>query len=1077
MSDRSVSVMLKANVAGYVASIEKASLVTRDFAKDAQKSAATHKESWDKVGKGMMVTGGVLAAGVTLATKTFMDFDAAMSRAQAGTMATGASLTALRAAAIDAGAKTQFSAIEAADAITAMGKAGVSVKDILGGGLMGALNLAAAGQLDVADAAEIAATAMTQFGLSGKDLPHVADLLAAGAGKAQGSVQDLAGALKYVGPVAKGLDVSIEQTTGVLAEFASQGIIGEQAGTSMRGMLLSLTSPTAIAAKTMADLGLNMYGTNGKFIGMQGAAGQLQAKLGPLSDATRNQALGQLFGNEQITAARILYEGGAPAVQQWTAKVNDAGFASRQAAMLTNNLKGDVERLGGSLSSVLINSGSATNGMLRGMTKELQGVVDLYGSLPVPVQQGATAFAAVGGAATLAVGGLILLAPRIAATKVALAGMGQTGALLSRGLSGTASILKGPVGIALAAGVIGLGYFAKQAQESSARVDELTATLDTQTGAITNNTRAWATKRLSDDGILDLAKRMGVSLQDVTDAALGNADATARVRTALDAYGVAAQKASGVTGLNEAANGAAATNMRELGGAVRITTDETGRATAKAKLLAEANNVGGSAAAGAVGGTKALSSAEQALKTAATDTKKAIDDEVQSLQDAGLAVLSTRSATRELIDATLAATAAHKKNGDGLKVTTAKGRENQAALDAQSSSALRLADSVFKETGSEAKMRASLVQSRASLVATYLQFDNNRGRANAYADSILKIPPAKTTKITADTAKAHANVKAMQEQINNLKGKNIVVTTTLFGQRVAQGPGGQGGQTVAAGGPITGVGGPTQDNIPIWGSVGEFMVNAKSYAKHSDLVNAINADKLAGGGPVLNYSLPKVSAIQSALNAAPPMFPASTGGPGLGGGSGTSGANQALGLAMMLARGWGMDQWPPLKALWTKESGWNAKAVNPSSGAWGIPQSLPAEKMRSSGADYLTNPRTQIDWGLGYIAGRYGSPAGAWAHSQATNWYDTGGMLGPGGIAMNKRGGKPERVLSGQQTESFDRLVALLSSGAARGGGGGSTAPRTCTHIWKIDGREIGRAAVNHIDSELSGGLTMTGVS
>lgn len=89
----------------------------------------------------------------------------------------------------------------------------------------------------------------------------------------------------------------------------------------------------------------------------------------------------------------------------------------------------------------------------------------------------------------------------------------------------------------------------------------------------------------------------------------------------------------------------------------------------------------------------------------------------------------------------------------------------------------------------------------------------------------------------------------------------------------------------------------------------------------------------------------------------------------------------------LAAFGWGKDQFAPLDSLWTKESGWNPKAKNPSSGAYGIPQALPGIKMAAAGADWQTNYKTQIDWGLGYIRSRYGSPAKAWEHSQATNWY------------------------------------------------------------------------------------------
>ncbi len=85
--------------------------------------------------------------------------------------------------------------------------------------------------------------------------------------------------------------------------------------------------------------------------------------------------------------------------------------------------------------------------------------------------------------------------------------------------------------------------------------------------------------------------------------------------------------------------------------------------------------------------------------------------------------------------------------------------------------------------------------------------------------------------------------------------------------------------------------------------------------------------------------------------------------------------------------GWGDGQFSCLESLWTRESGWNYQAYNSGSGATGIPQSLPGSKMASAGADWQTNATTQIRWGLGYIAGSYGSPCGAWSHSQATGWY------------------------------------------------------------------------------------------
>ena len=90
---------------------------------------------------------------------------------------------------------------------------------------------------------------------------------------------------------------------------------------------------------------------------------------------------------------------------------------------------------------------------------------------------------------------------------------------------------------------------------------------------------------------------------------------------------------------------------------------------------------------------------------------------------------------------------------------------------------------------------------------------------------------------------------------------------------------------------------------------------------------------------------------------------------------------------MLGSLGLGQDQLQCLVSLWGQESGWNPGAANPSSGAYGIPQALPGSKMASAGADWETDPATQIRWGLGYIRGSYGSPCGAWSHEQTSGWY------------------------------------------------------------------------------------------
>jgi hypothetical protein len=171
----------------------------------------------------------------------------------------------------------------------------------------------------------------------------------------------------------------------------------------------------------------------------------------------------------------------------------------------------------------------------------------------------------------------------------------------------------------------------------------------------------------------------------------------------------------------------------------------------------------------------------------------------------------------------------------------------------------------------------------------------------------------------------------------------------------------------------------------------------------------------------------------------------------------TGGGNQgskSVGAAQTYARGilgrygWGPSEFTPLQKLWNGESGWRWDAKNPSSGAYGIPQALPASKMASAGSDWLTNYATQIRWGMGYIDDRYGSPANAYSKwlSRSPNWYDSGGMLQPGLNLVANGTGKPEPVLTSGQ---WSDIRSAKSSG--------TTTPNISlvTHTY-LDGREVG---------------------
>ena len=163
---------------------------------------------------------------------------------------------------------------------------------------------------------------------------------------------------------------------------------------------------------------------------------------------------------------------------------------------------------------------------------------------------------------------------------------------------------------------------------------------------------------------------------------------------------------------------------------------------------------------------------------------------------------------------------------------------------------------------------------------------------------------------------------------------------------------------------------------------------------------------------------------------------------GLGGGGGGSSANQKIGATLAALRGWAGPQWAALRNLWNGESGWNERALNRSSGAYGIPQSLPASKMASAGPDWKTNPATQIKWGLNYIASRYGNPLNAYSAwlSRSPHWYAKGTGGAARGLAwvgekgpelVNFKGG--EDVLSHPQSMAFAKANGIKLPGYASG--------------------------------------------
>lgn len=268
------------------------------------------------------------------------EYESQLSALSAVSGATGRDLEHMGDVARGIGPKFGYTATESVSGLTELSKAGMTAREATDS-LQGALTLAAAGEIQVSDSANIGVKAMTQFGLKAKDFSKIADILAAGADVSTADVSDLTQALQMCGNVAgQGFKYSLQETVGALSAFSNAGLNGSDAGTSLKTMLLNLMPQSSTAAKIMDKLGISFVKSGGHFMNLSEVAGELHDKLAHLTDAERQAAMKQMFGTDAVRASNILYSLGADGIKKWTKAVDRSGFAAQQAATRMNNLKG-----------------------------------------------------------------------------------------------------------------------------------------------------------------------------------------------------------------------------------------------------------------------------------------------------------------------------------------------------------------------------------------------------------------------------------------------------------------------------------------------------------------------------------------------------------------------------------------------------------------------------------------------------------------------------------------------------------------------------------------------------------------
>lgn len=256
----------------------------------------------------MVATGSVLTKSVSVplltigaaALKTTADFDAGMSEVKAISGATGTEFKQLETKAIQMGAKTKYSATEAASAFKYMAMAGWDTNDMLSG-ISGVMNLAAASGEDLATTSDIVTDALTAFGLSAKDSSHFADILAQASSRSNTNVGLMGETFKYVAPVAGALGYSAEDCAVAIGLMANSGIKASQAGTALRSLFTRLAKPTDTVAAAMEKYNITLTDANGNMKPLSTLMSEMRDRFSGLSEAQKANLAATLAGQEGMS--------------------------------------------------------------------------------------------------------------------------------------------------------------------------------------------------------------------------------------------------------------------------------------------------------------------------------------------------------------------------------------------------------------------------------------------------------------------------------------------------------------------------------------------------------------------------------------------------------------------------------------------------------------------------------------------------------------------------------------------------------------------------------------------------------
>jgi TP901 family phage tail tape measure protein len=519
MADRTVRVRLEAAVSGFRAAMQQSGADVRKFSNDLKGSIRSNKAELTTLGMAAGAMGLAAAAGIRSVLTSGAEYQSSMNQVRAVTGATGDQMVALSGQARELGASTKFSASESADAMYFLSSAGFAVNDVMSA-MPGVLQLAAAGNMDLATTADIASNVLSGYGLEVSDLSRVNDVLAATFKSTNTNIAQAGEAMKFVAPVAAAAGIEFEEAAAAIGLLGNAGIQGSMAGTTLRGVITGLLNPTAEAAKILDELGVNAVDSSGQLIPLADIVEQLGD-----AGATTGELM-QIFGQRAGPGLAALLSQGAGALREQTQLgLESAGTAADIASIQMEGLGGAVTELGSAfegLKIALFESGGGD--FAEDVVRKFTGMIQVLESAPSAVHTTAMGLGGVAAAVGTVGGAALIAAPRIVDTMDAISKLGGVSGMAKGGLAGLARFGLHPVTLAVGFVVASFIAFTEQAREAAAGADRLRADLGGAEASFASLNDEILIAELREKGVLELFRDTGLSLDDLRVGLTGSRD-------------------------------------------------------------------------------------------------------------------------------------------------------------------------------------------------------------------------------------------------------------------------------------------------------------------------------------------------------------------------------------------------------------------------------------------------------------------------------------------------------------------------------------------------------------------------